>query len=100
MKILSVLVATAWLLVFSIGITAQTMNSIIVTVKAQTAHYRLMLQVDPPEEKMYSEAEAAKLHPTSGEILVTSLERCQWRRMPCQTHDILKCTCTLESMER
>ena len=36
--------------------------------KAQTVHYRLVLQVGPTE-KMYSKAEAAKMHPTSGEVM-------------------------------
>jgi len=36
--------------------------------KAQTAHYRLVLQVGPME-KMYSKAEVAKMHPTSGEVM-------------------------------
>jgi len=44
------------------------MSSNVVSARAQTAHYRLMLQIGP-EEKMYSKADAAKLHPTSGEIM-------------------------------
>lgn len=41
-----------------------------ITQKSQTAHYRLVLQIGP-EEKMYSKAEAAKLHPTSGEVMAS-----------------------------
>jgi len=40
------------------------------TKKAQTAHYRLVLQIGP-EEKMYSKTEVAKMHPTSGEVMVS-----------------------------
>ncbi|HKV45136.1 MAG TPA: hypothetical protein VJT32_10755 [bacterium] len=41
----------------------------VITQKSQTAHYILVLQIGP-EEKMYSKAEAAKLHPASGEVMV------------------------------
>ncbi len=45
------------------------MSSNVVSARAQTAHYRLMLQIGP-QEKMYSKDDAAKMHPTSGEIMV------------------------------
>jgi hypothetical protein len=37
---------------------------------AETAHYRLVLQIGS-EETMYSKADAAKMHPTSGEVMVS-----------------------------
>ncbi|HLW60521.1 MAG TPA: hypothetical protein VKV57_11445 [bacterium] len=42
----------------------------VITQQSQTAHYILVLQIGP-EEKMYSKAEAAKLHPASGEVMVS-----------------------------
>jgi hypothetical protein len=49
---------------------AAAMPAMPVTATAETAHYRLVLQIGP-EEKMYSKAEAARTHPTSGEIMVS-----------------------------
>jgi len=46
------------------------MSSSVVSARAQTVHYRLMLQAGP-QEKMYSKADAAKMHPTSGEIMAS-----------------------------
>ena len=40
-----------------------------ITQTGRTAHYRLMLQVGPMEA-MYSKTDAAKIHPTAGEIMV------------------------------
>jgi len=39
----------------------------VISERAQTTHYRLVLMIGPVEQ-MYSKAEAAKTHPTSGEI--------------------------------
>jgi len=52
------------------GTYAPATASASMVQKAQTAHYRLMLQIGP-EEKMYSKAEVARLHPTSGEVMVS-----------------------------
>jgi len=40
----------------------------VITQRAQTTHYRLVLTIGPVEQ-MYSKAEAAKTHPSSGEIM-------------------------------
>lgn len=42
----------------------------VVKQEAQTTHYRFALQIGP-KEPMYSKAEAAKTHPTSGEVMVS-----------------------------
>lgn len=46
------------------------MSSNVVSAEAQTAHYRLMLQIGP-QEKMYSKDDVAKMHPTSGETMAS-----------------------------
>lgn len=42
----------------------------VITQKGATSHFQLLLLIGP-EEKMYSEAEAAKMHPSSGEVMVS-----------------------------
>jgi len=65
------LIATvATLLAVSSGMPAQGAAMMPIMQKAQTKSYSLLLQIGP-EEKMYSEAEAAKTHPTSGEVMVS-----------------------------
>lgn len=44
-------------------------ETMLITQNGETAHYRVTLQIGPME-KMYSEADAAKMHPTSGEVMV------------------------------
>lgn len=46
---------------------AQQMGA-AVSAQAETAHYRLLLRIGP-QEKMYSKADADKMHPASGEIM-------------------------------
>jgi len=49
------------------GIAA--MGDTPITQTGTTMHYRLMLQIGPMET-MYSKADATKMHPTAGEIMV------------------------------
>ncbi|HLJ59392.1 MAG TPA: hypothetical protein VKZ50_06655 [bacterium] len=49
------------------GIAA--MGETPITQTGRTMHYRLTLQIGPMET-MYSKADAAKMHPTAGEIMV------------------------------
>lgn len=50
--------------------SGQAMDAMPVTARAETAHYRLVLQIGP-EEKMYTRAEATRMHATSGEVMVS-----------------------------
>jgi hypothetical protein len=49
---------------------AQVIRAMPLSATAETVHYRLTLQIGPGEE-MYSKADAAKMHPASGEIMVS-----------------------------
>ncbi|HLJ58140.1 MAG TPA: hypothetical protein VKZ50_00225 [bacterium] len=51
------------------GLAAMSMGGAPITQTGKTAHFRLMLQIGPMET-MYSKADAAKMHPTTGEIMV------------------------------
>ncbi len=69
--ILKTTIAGAALVLAAPGIVSgQPMGLAALTERAQTVHYRLVLQIGP-EEKMYSKAEAARTHPTSGEVMVS-----------------------------
>lgn len=56
----------ALLLGWALGASAQSPMPVV--RQGQTTHYRLALQIGP-QETMYSKADAAKMHPASGEIM-------------------------------
>lgn len=59
----------AMLLVLPV-VAASGQSAVPITRTAQTAHYRLVLDIGHME-KMYSKTQAASMHPTSGEIMAS-----------------------------
>ncbi len=65
--------------IFLLAAGAAQAEPAVVTQRATTKHYKLELQVGPPE-RMYTASEARAAHPASGEIMVGG-------RMPEMMHD-------------